>query len=102
MSGILFTKHSQRLLPVALWRAQNVVYGETRHPYVMLGPHFTKIRFWNGNVIKYLGARLKQAIRAWRNQAERSDKDDVKTNAADYADFLERELKSFAEKWKLN
>ena len=102
LATVFFTKYSERLLLIALWRSQNDVYGETRHPYVTLGTHFTRIRFGRGNIIKYLGSRLQRAARSWRNYSINSSKEGVlKKNAADYAIFLEREYKNFAAKWKL-
>ena len=53
LATVFFTKYSESLLPIALWRSQNDVYGETRHPYVTLGTHFTRIRFGRSNIIKY-------------------------------------------------
>jgi hypothetical protein len=97
----LFHRHGRRSLPFALWRAQNEVYDTLRHPYVMLGPHFTRLRFERNDKIQYLAGRLKKAILNRRHQSETAEKEDVKRNASEYAKFLEKELESFIEEWHI-
>lgn len=53
--SLLFTKYFNRPLPIALWLAQNKVYGDSvRRPYVMTGPHFQRLRTVPGNKVQYL------------------------------------------------
>lgn len=56
---LLFTKYFDRPLSVALWQAQNRVYGNgIRRPYVMTGPHFQRLRTVPGSKVDYLGRLL--------------------------------------------
>ncbi len=56
---LLFTKYFDRPLSVALWHAQNKVYGKSvRRPYVMTGPHFQRLRTVPGSKVDYLGRLL--------------------------------------------
>jgi len=56
---LLFTKYFNRPLSVALWLAQNKVYGDSvRRPYVLSGPHFQRLRTVPGSKIQYLGRAL--------------------------------------------
>jgi hypothetical protein len=56
---LLFTKYFDRPLSVALWHAQNKVYGDSvKRPYVMTGPHFQRLRTVPGSKVDYLGRML--------------------------------------------
>jgi hypothetical protein len=56
---LLFTKYFDRPLSVALWHAQNSVYGSSaRRPYILSGPHFQRIRTVSGSKVDYLGRSL--------------------------------------------
>ena len=52
-------------LAVALWRAQNDVYGKSvRRPYVLVGTHFQRLRTTRVDAPRYLVERLKQSYDA--------------------------------------
>jgi hypothetical protein len=56
---LLFTKYFDRPLALALWHAQNSVYGASaRRPYIYSGPHFQRIRTTSENKVEYLGRFL--------------------------------------------
>lgn len=55
----ILDKAFDRPLSVALWHAQNTVYGESvRRPYVLSGPHFQKLHTTTGSKVPYLGRLL--------------------------------------------
>lgn len=56
----LFGKQFGKPLAIALWNAQKIVYGEkSRHPYVLVGPHFQKLRTTRDHTPEYILKRLK-------------------------------------------
>lgn len=55
----VFDKGFDRPLSVALWHAQNAVYGtSSRRPYVLSGPHFQRLRTIPGTKVGYLHRQL--------------------------------------------
>lgn len=59
----LFDKHFGKPLALALWHAQNGVYGDgQRRPYVMLGPHFQRLRVSAGEQEEYLLTKLTKSL----------------------------------------
>lgn len=63
VKGIL-GRHFGKPLAVALWQAQNDVYQGTRQPYLLVGPHFQKLRRSTIDAPNYLLARIGKATRA--------------------------------------
>jgi len=99
----LFTKHGSRFLVFALWRAQNDTYDTKRHPYVMIGPHFTRIRPEKKvDIIDFLISRLKAAITSYRSHVNKSEEEDIKRNSNEIAEFLESELNKLVNKFGSN
>lgn len=87
-----FSHHGWRPLPFVLWRAQRQVYGENRRPFVMLGPHFIRMRPSTINPIHYLVYTIRRAITEWHDHAARTPFEDVRENAQKYIEFLQHEL----------
>lgn len=92
----LLGKHFGKPLSVALWHAQNAVYqGSIRRPYVLVGPHFQKIRGTaQQDVPAYLRARLLRSKKHWTERANSADLEGESTQETvnDYLRFLNFEL----------
>jgi hypothetical protein len=96
----LFASHLEEPLAFALWQVQNEVYGrEMRRPYVMVGPHFTKIRLSQINVPKYLTHRLSISMKRWQKKSESHPEEEIKINAKKAEEFLEKELRKHIIRW---
>lgn len=62
VAGQLFGKQFGKPLGVALWQAQNSVYGKgDRHPYVLVGPHFQRLRTRRDHTPAYILEQLKES-----------------------------------------
>lgn len=96
----LFASHLQEPLAFALWQVQNEVYGgQMRHPYVMVGPHFTRIRISQINVPKYLTQRLSISMKRWQQKSESHPEEEIRINAKKAQEFLEKELRNHLIRW---
>jgi hypothetical protein len=62
VAGQLFGKQFGEPLGVALWQAQNRVYGVgNRHPYILVGPHLQRLRTTRDHIPTYILERLKES-----------------------------------------
>lgn len=98
----LFEKHFGRGLAVALWRIQNEVYGDSvRRPYVLVGPHFQRLRSTALHAPRYIAAHLAQAHHDWasRFEATGSDEDSKRRTIKAYLTFLRDELEGLKKRW---
>jgi hypothetical protein len=67
----LFGKYFNKLLPVALWRAQSDVGGHgARRPYVMIGCHFQKLRAARSDNLSYVVRQLRSALVDWNGRLD--------------------------------
>jgi hypothetical protein len=61
ITKLLFKRYFGRPLSVALWHAQNKVYGSSsRRPYILSGTHFQRLRTIPDDKIDHLGVQLVQ------------------------------------------
>ncbi len=96
----LFASHLEEPLAFALWQVQNEVYGrEMRRPYVMVGPHFTRIHISQIHVPNYLTHRLSISIKRWQKKSESHPEEEIRTNAKKAKEFLEKELREHIMRW---
>lgn len=88
-------KHFGKQLAVALWHAQNDVYGDgVRRPYVMVGVHYQRLSSTYEDARDYLRKRLSNSLNYWQGRlASVGDVDEDKTESVkDYVNFLSGEL----------
>jgi hypothetical protein len=101
----LFKKQFGKPLAIALWNAQNSVYGEkSRHPYVLVGPHFQRLRTTRDHTPEYILEKLKAAslnIKKTLNQANTSGKMS-KESLFRRLQFIETEAQCIVEKYFKN
>ena len=96
----LFASHVEQPLALRLWQVQKEVYGhDVRRPYIMVGPHFTKIRIRQINAPKYLTLRLSQSMKMWQMKSETHPEEEIRMNAKEAQEFLERELRGHIMRW---
>ena len=92
----LFDRQLGQPLPIALWQAQNSVYGnQDRRPYAMVGLPFVAIRRNYVNSVRYLDQEYELAIAEYEHKASTSTFADVRENSKRYADFLRRDRETF-------
>ena len=88
-------KHFGKPLAVALWHAQNDVYGDgVRRPYVMVGVHYQRLAATYEDPWVYLRKRLSKSLNYWQGRlvsVVETDGDKALT-VKDYVDFLSGEL----------
>jgi hypothetical protein len=100
----VFINHLEKPLSTAIWHAQNDTYGEDkRHPYAVIGLHFTTINFNTNNQIDiptYIARSLIESHKAWTiKAADESVNGEVRENAREYSEFLANELKNHLRRW---
>ena len=67
----LFRSQYGKPLGIALWQAQNRVYGSgNRHPYVMVGPHFQRIRTTRDHTPAYIVEELRSSAEHLNNRLQ--------------------------------
>jgi len=89
----LFERHINRPLVFALWRAQNDVYPDLkRRPYIMCGPHFSKMRMPKTNAKNYILKKLPIIIQNWLDVAKNSDREGERKSSHEAAKFLTKIL----------
>ena len=70
----LFDRNFGKPLAVALWQAQNSLYGDSvRRPYLLLGTHFQRLRTTAEKTPKYLFERLSRSKQFWSKRIKQSD-----------------------------
>jgi hypothetical protein len=101
IANSLFKNHLDKPLAMAIWCAQNDIYGDDkRHPYVMVGLHFSRMSFSKKDVPKYIAYYLLESLMAWKIKSVDESKDsEVRRNAKEYKEFLEEELKKHMSHW---
>ncbi|MES2537247.1 MAG: hypothetical protein V4632_15390, partial [Pseudomonadota bacterium] len=92
----VINKHFGKHLSVALWHAQNEVYGAAarRRPYVMVGVHYQRLTSGYGSNVVYLNKKLKMSHQYWKKKLNEAlaNEEDRKANLANTVKFLEFEL----------
>lgn len=82
-------------LALALWHAQNDVYGDgVRRPYVMVGVHYQRLSSTYEEARGYLRKRLSNSLGYWQERLTSIDETDEDKAATikDHVDFLSGEL----------
>jgi hypothetical protein len=94
----LLEKHFEKFLPVALWRAQNEVFGSNvRRPYVMTGVFTQKIHISHHDVPVYLVEAVSKALSFYKKRKVSSEWGTKKN--AEIVEFFEAELKYLQNHW---
>lgn len=91
----IMDKQFGKALSVALWRAQNDVYGENvRRPYIMVGVHYQRLSSTYEDARDYLRKRLSKSLKHWEGRlalvGETSE--DKSETLKSYIDYLSTEL----------
>lgn len=94
----LFGKYYGRELAVALWRAQNDVYGDSiRRPYALAGCHFQQLRTNRPDGLSFAIRELQTAIVDWERHLQAVPMTpSSKKSVVEYIAFLKSELKTLA------
>jgi hypothetical protein len=104
--GQLLGAQLTRPLSLALWRAQNAIYGDgVRRPYVLVGCHFQRVRVTESATAPVeIFRELLRSHKAWSKRLAFGATDsDSKTRAIkDYIRFLKREIRGIKERWLTN
>lgn len=99
----LLGKHFGKMLPHALWSAQNSVYGEgsDRRPYIVSGVYPQRLRSTREDVPRRIVSKLWNGLRYWKKRAAEvgDDNPEHKKSIDDIANFYAREFSSFRERW---
>lgn len=98
----LLDRHFGRSLALALWHSQNEVYGDrARRPYVLVGPHFQRLRTTALDAPMFILGRLRRAYGDWARQLQNADpSDDSKVRSIkDYMKYLKAEIEGIHERW---
>ena len=99
----LLDRHFGSPLEVALWRAQNEVYGDgsVRRPYVLVGTPFQRLRTTALNAPVFIANRLRQARQSWLRQLQKAGpaEDGNVRRIRDYVRFLSGEIQGIEERW---
>ena len=99
----LLDKYFGKLLPHALWSAQNAVYGKggDRRPYLVTGVYPQRLRVTREDVPGRILSRLRSGQKYWRQRAEAARADDARgaKHLEEIATFYEREIASFQARW---
>lgn len=92
----VINKHFGKHLSVALWHAQNEVYGANarRRPYVMVGVHYQRLTSNYGSNGEYLRKKLTKSHQYWKKKFDEAvaNDEDRKANLENKVKFLEFEL----------
>ena len=92
----LFGKYYGRELAVAVWRAQNDVYGDgVRRPYAMVGCHFQRLRTNRPDGLSFAIRELQASIEDWEGHLQTVPMTDYgKKSVVAFITFLKSELKT--------
>ena len=91
-------------LAVALWRAQNDIYGETvRRPYILVGTHFQRLRTTQTDAPRYIVKRLRQSYDAKKHELEStSATHEAKIQGVgEELEYLEDEIQGIVKRWMI-
>ena len=96
-------KHFGKMLPHALWSAQNSVYGEgsDRRPYVVSGVYPQRLRSTQEDVPRRILSKLWKGLCYWRKRAAEigENEPERKKGLDEIASYYAREFPSFRERW---
>lgn len=99
----LLEKHFGKMLPHALWAAQNAVYGigSDRRPYIVTGVYPQRLRTTQEDVPTHILSKLSNSLQYWKRiAAKSSDGDPMRAKAnADIATYYDSEYTAFFKKW---
>lgn len=99
----ILNKYFGKMLPHALWSAQNLVYGSLgdRRPYVVSGVFPQRLRVTKEDVPKHILSLLFDRLLYWKSRAEMSpdENSDSKKAVEDIATYYEREFFDFRQRW---
>lgn len=99
----LLGKHFGKMLPHALWAAQNGVYGagSDRRPYVVSGVYPQRLRSTREDVPRHIISKLWNGLRYWKKRAAQDGEDepDRKKDLDEIANYYAREFAAFRERW---
>ena len=99
----MLDKYFGKMLPHALWSAQNAVYGvdNDRRPYVVTGVYPQRLRATREDVPTHILSTLSNKLRYWKRKASKTpDAGQVRKKAeADIAAYYDREYEAFFKKW---
>jgi hypothetical protein len=98
----LLHRHFGKPLAVALWHAQNELFGDAiRRPYVIVGAHFQELRTTRVDAPAYIVERLRRSLQSWlRKTAGPLQLSDAQVRTIkDYQRFLAAEIKHFRSRW---
>jgi hypothetical protein len=99
----LIGKQFGKMLPHALWSAQNSVYGEgsDRRPYVVSGVYPQLLRSTREDVPRRIISRLWSAMRYWKRRAAEvgEDEPERKEEFDEIANYYTREFSRFQNRW---
>lgn len=99
----LLGKHFGKMLPHALWAAQNGVYGAggDRRPYVVSGVYPQRLRSTREDVPRHIISKLWNGLRYWEKRAAQVGEGDPdrKEDLDEIANYYAREFPAFRERW---
>lgn len=99
----LLGKHFGKMLPHALWSAQNGIYGEgsDRRPYVVSGVYPQRLRSTREDVPRYIISKLWNGLRYWKKRTAQVGEDapDRKKDLDEIARYYGREFAAFRDRW---
>ncbi len=99
----LLGKHFGKMLPHALWSAQNSVYGKgsDRRPYVVSGVYPQRLRSTREDVPRRIISKLWNGLRYWKERAAGvgEDEPERKKGLDEIANYYAREFPAFRERW---
>lgn len=99
----LLGKHFGKMLPQAMWSAQNSVYGEggDRRPYVVSGVYPQRLRSTREDVPRRIISQLWSGLRYWTKRAAEvgEDEPERKKGVEEIASYYAREFSAFRERW---
>lgn len=94
----IFKTHLRSSTPEALWKSQNMVYGNHgRRPYAMVGLPWCAIRQNHTNSVSYMAIQYEKAITEYSAKANSSEHWDIRENSSRYRNFLEEDFQSFTK-----
>lgn len=98
----LMAKYFGRPLAIALWHAQNDVYGDSpRRPYIIVGTHMQRLRATSSDAPVDIYKQLVTARDRWRRDLEKTGPSEEQRHltARDYASYLDKEAKGVYKRW---
>lgn len=99
----LLGKHFGKMLPHALWAAQDGVYGKghDRRPYVITGVYTQRFRSTKEDVPRRIVTKLNDGLKFWKKRAEQigSREPNRKKDFDEIATYYEREFSAFRGRW---